>query len=327
MNERRDERLWDPRAAPDPEVERLERLLGRFAHRPDPAAPWSAAETHAASPAPAPALLRGLGRLVAAAAVVALIALLAREEPGPGYAVSGVSGLTRVHAGSWLETGADAARLEIDGVGSVNVAPETRVRVARTERDDHELFLARGGLEAFITAAPGVFRIDTEAATAIDLGCLYRVEVDREGVVDVRVDMGQVSLEGAGRAVIVPWGARSRAFPGRGPSAPVWEKDGDDVLAAVAALEDARDPDPAEVTRVLALVDQELTLWHLLAARSALVRRSAFDRLAIHQPPPDGLTRAAVEEGSTTHAARLEWAAQLDWFDAELYAWLKQRRP
>lgn len=258
---------------------------------------------------------------------MAVVALLARRPPDAGYAVSGVEGVARLHAGGWLETGPSAARLEIDGIGAVDVDPETRVRLARHRRDDHELYLARGGLGAFITAAPGVFRIDTAAATAIDLGCLYRVEVDGSGVTHVRVDMGQVSLEGAGRSVIVPWGARTRARPGEGPSAPVWEKDGDELLEAVAVLERARDPDPAEVARVLGLADQELTLWHLLAARSALVRGSAFERLALHRAPPAGLTRAAVESGTATQGELLEWAALLDWFDPELYEWLKQRRP
>jgi hypothetical protein len=41
-----------------------------------------------------------------------------------------------------------------------------------------------------------------------------------------------------------------------------------------------------------------LTLWHLLSRGTAAERAKVFDRMAVLAPPPPGVTRQAVVDGS-----------------------------
>jgi hypothetical protein len=272
--------------------------------------------------------------LAAAAALLlsasALLALLGRgsgsRDERPGYAVSGLDGVARLAVGSWLETGAgERARLEIADtagrLGTVVLDPGARLRLDERSPERHRLFLERGGIAATILATPGVFQVDTPAGLSVDLGCVYRLEVEG-ALTRVAVSTGMVAFESHGRRVLVPAGARCRALAGRGPGVPVWAE-AEALLERLEALEGAHDPPESEVRATLDLLAERsgregssLSLWHLLAAASEPVRAAAFDRLAGLVPPPARKGGRAALVAGRDPELRDAWLQSMPWYRA-----------
>ena len=88
----------------------------------------------------------------------------------------------RLGSGEWIETDAGSrATVKIGEIGSVEVGPNTRVRVVATSRREHRLALERGQIRATISAPPKFFFVDTASGTAVDLGCEYALSTDEDG--------------------------------------------------------------------------------------------------------------------------------------------------
>lgn len=310
MSERAEEHLWDPGAAPDPDVRRLEELLAPYRYR---------ATESGASSASAPRLALALSVPVALAAALLVawqIGLLRRAVPQPGgYAVQGLAGVERVGPGDQVVTDTDAARLEIGALGDVEVRPGSRLRVLDAGGGGHVLWLERGAIRASILARPRVFQVGTPAGLAIDLGCEYDLTVGDGGAAHLAVRSGRVSFETGGQAVIVPAGASCSSIPGRGPTIPVFDELGEAFRDAAERLWREPTPDPADLERVLAadVRTASLTLWHLLAAPSRATREAVYERLAVTYPRLPGADRESLLAGE--EIARLAWRASIerDW--------------
>ena len=317
--ERDDEYLWSKRGAPDPEVERLERLLGRYAE-PAATAPNSLAgerdladrareaTSHRASHAWRPWLA------AAAIVVVALGAWKLLASNGGGYEVRGVAGTRSLDVGESLDASADA-ELDLGALGEVRVVKGSRLRVVERGDELHKLYLERGAISASIFAAPRRFQIDTPAGLSVDLGCEYDLVVDDAGATTLSVRTGRVAFETDGRKVLVPHGASCHAVPGRGPDTPVFHDAELEFVAAVRAVEFASEPDEASIARVTELDRREdsLSLYHLLDAPSRELRGRIFDRLAQVYPQPNDVTREGIVAGD--ERMRASWLAELeaDW--------------
>lgn len=272
--------LWDKSGPPDADVARLEGLLARYRHRPRPRRRWLP--------------------FLAVAAVLAIAVLLFPREQPRTWEVTWLegSGDTRLAVGSWIETGAASrARVKVADIGRVDLAENTRVRLVSTGDDEHRIDLRRGKLHALVYAPPRLFLVDTPAATAVDLGCAYTLEVDDHGAGLLRVDSGHVELEGRdGTASFVPQGASCRIGQG-GAGVPWFEGVPEALLdpagegfGAALAISRSRDA---------------LTLWHLLARVDEERRANVLDRLAALAPLPPDVPRDAV--------LRLDKAALLAW--------------
>ncbi len=314
MNEERDDTeeayLWDRSGRPDPSVRRLEALLGRYAWR----GAWRDARS---SHARARGSRRVFARVVLAAGVVLACAVIwrvfAREGArAGGYAVQGHPRTAWIGEGEWMETGAASALLEIADLGTVDVGEHARLLVERSGRELHRLFLERGRISAVISADPEVFQVETPAGLSIDLGCFYELDVAADGSTSILVRTGAVSFDGNGRRVIVPSDAMARATREWGPSSPVYRDSSDELLARVERVEFAAEPALAEVQAVLAELTS-LTLWHLLQARSLVVREQAYERLVEEAGAPAGIDRAKVLAGD--RAEREVWLADLAWYE------------
>src|SRR5690348_6408060 len=154
-----DDYLWDRSGKPDEEVVRLEELLSQFKLSP---------RQQAALPFPKPRRVRWWA--VAAAAALAIgaigITVMVRSRPS-GPVVSwqlSISGEkpALVRAGQKIETSAqDRATLESEFVGSVNIEPDSRLRVLSTHGDVQQFALDRGTIHALIWAPPTRFAVDT----------------------------------------------------------------------------------------------------------------------------------------------------------------------
>jgi len=293
MDETRDEYLWDRSGPVDPEVERLERLLG--AHRFEPGDPPRIDEPRRPFGWWRPAL-------AAAAAVACSFGVRAYLDgrlfgPSASYRVEGVAGLERIRAGEGFETGASEATVHVASIGDVRVAPDSRVRAERIESGAHHLFLERGSVTASIFAAPQVFQIGTPTGLSIDLGCEYELAVDDGGAARLSVHTGRVAFEGGGREVIVPAGFWSETAGGAPPSVPVSAEASEELVRAVRVLERAADPDPGSLARVREadIRDGSVTLWHLfLYAEAPAAREVAYASLARVYPLPRGHDESAI---------------------------------
>lgn len=311
-----DDYLWDRSEPVDDDVARVEEMLRPLRH----------------APAPLP---RARGpitprRLLAAAAVVALLvtgwrlAVDRRAETPPrdgaSYAVAGLPGRTHAFVGEEIVvTAGGGAELEIGDIGRVHADPGARLRVEAATEDDHRLFLVEGGVEAVIgLGGANRFRIGSPAGMSVDLGCEYRMDVDREGVTHVAVRTGRVAFEAAGRRVIVPAGAECRTRPGARPSTPLWtEHCGPEYRAALAEIDALAEPSEAALAFVLDVADARdtLMLWHLLDSPSTAVRRGAMERIRALVDLPEGLTPHADGRVPTSQRDRLKDELSWHWRD------------
>jgi hypothetical protein len=304
--------LWDRSGWPDPELVRLERLLGTLGYQPAPAARTITA--------PGTRHPRSRSFLVAlgatAAAVIALVTLVWWEgaRPIPGLAVTRVAGTPTIASrpmtdgqelavGRWLETdGAARASIDIARVGRVDVEPDTQLRLLSSRPGDYRLHLARGTMEAVIWAPPGQFSVKTPSSTAVDLGCIYTMTVDDDGVGLVKVTMGWVGFEWRGRESFIPAGAVCVTRPGFGPGTPHYEDTSAafrEALTMIDVHDGSGEVRSAALGRLLdeARARDVVTLWHLLSRVDRDERDRVFDRLAQFVPPPPGVTREGIRAG------------------------------
>jgi hypothetical protein len=236
-----------------------------------------------------------------------------RLAGSPSVAGKAIGGAGRIGAGEWIETDARSrASVKVGEIGSVEIAPGTRLRVVTARRSEHRLALARGEIRAKISAPPKLFFVDTAAGTAVDLGCEYSLSTDERGSGLLNVTKGWVSFQWEGIESLVPAGASCRTRPEGGPSLPYFddatesfkralenfgfEKAGGDALGVILSESRVRDT---------------LTLWHLLSRVDADDRGRVFDRMAALTPVPAGVSR---EQALKLDPQTLErWREELAW--------------
>ena len=313
-----DDYLWDGSGKPDPEVERLERLLGRFRY--DPATPIRVPdvpiETRGKWSRRWLALAAGVGLAVAGFWMLrlapwrpvdpsAVVAEQVKSGP-PSWEVARLAGAPAIGAqaigesaqlavGEWLETDAHSrARIDVPGVGTVDVEPRTRIGLKETGPSEHRLALERGEMHALVSAPPRLFFVDTPAATAVDLGCAYTLTVDESGGGQLHVTLGYVALEGPESEVVIPARAKCDMRPGRRIGTPYVEEASSALQAALrqfdfggedssgAAHEPTVEAREAALTAVLAeaRTGDDLTLWHLARRLKGTLAERVRGRMA-----------------------------------------------
>jgi len=193
----------------------------------------------------------------------------------------------------WIETDSvSSITLKVGQIGSVEVAPNTRLRVVKARPGEHRLALARGEIRAKISAPPRLFFVDTASGTAIDLGCEYTLNTDEDGLGLLRVSKGWVSFEWKGLESLVPAGASCRTHPHVGPGIPYFDDAPERMKSAVENFGFEKAGESA-LTIILgeARVRDTLTLWHLLFRVEAEDRARVYDRMASLTPVPAGVSR------------------------------------
>ena len=308
-NENNDRYLWDKTGEADPDIARLESLLGRLGQTNPPPPLGFAVEI--------PRRMRPLAAMamLAAAAVVflALVGLVWHNTRGVGepslamtQTYAGVDGAAdtsregRLNVGGLLDTAKSHTTIDIGDIGRVDVEPGSQLSLLSTTPGAYRLHLERGTLHALIWAPPGQFFVETPSSTAVDLGCAYTLSVDDHGDGLVRVTTGWVGFEWHGRESFIPMGAVCRTRKGLGPGTPHYEDAaerfrgsldaidfGDGLSRAIAldtALESARERDA-------------MSLWHLLSRVAPADRDRVFDTLATFVPPPSEVTRDGIRAG------------------------------
>jgi hypothetical protein len=221
-----------------------------------------------------------------------------RETPG------------RVTEGDWIETGANGtARIEVGSIGTVDVEPDSRVRVVVAKTNEHRLQLGQGAIDATITAPPRLFFVGTAATTAIDLGCAYRMESDAAGNGVLHVRVGWVALDKGAGEVMVPSGASCRIREKRGAGTPYFDDSSQEFRAALAEFDESGQG--LDGVLILARDKDTMTLWHLLPQVGGSDRERVFDRMAALVPLAPGVTRekALALDQDTLN----KWREELAW--------------
>lgn len=312
--------LWDKTGEPDPEIERLEKLLAPLAHKPGPAPALSARKPS------------GVPRLFAIAASVLVIAAaswIVWQRTRPAWVVSALEGapsVRRVTSGQSFQTDAHSrARLVLESVGEIEVEPDTRLSVISIKPDQQRFDLKRGTIRATIWAPPGRFFVDTPSAQAVDLGCAYTLQVDDNGIGLVRVTAGWVAFDSNGRESFIPASAACVTRPAKGPGIPYYEDASARLQEAVARFDTSGDP--ASVLAILseARSRDAITLWHLLRRVDASSRGVVYDRLAELIQVPGEVNRQGIVAGDGKMIETL-WNA-LDLGDTSWWRLWKSRMP
>jgi hypothetical protein len=312
--------LWDRTAAPDPEIEKLESLLGKFRHHaPTPVFPVIIPERRRTFFGWRLRLFPALATAaVAAGAIVAVTSLIYRAQPTPttlaGWDVSEVQGTPRIgrktlsanegasrlSVGQMLETDSQSrASLREDDTGKIQVDPSTRLRLLSMGSGLKRIALDRGTIHAYIWAPPGQFVVDTPSAVTVDLGCAYTLQVDDSGAGMVRTSLGWVGFKLNGHESFIPAGAACATQPKAGPGTPYFEDSSAEFRAALKRFdfEDSTAEQRAhDVMIVLSAARNRdaLTLWHLLARVDDQQRVVVYDRLSQFVPPPGTVTKEGI---------------------------------
>jgi hypothetical protein len=317
-----DDYLWDGSGEPDPEIQKVESALAKFRHQ------GGAPEFPEITAAPQPRFWQRLMPsrwpfgLAAATATILFIAafgiLWSSQKPsatsGTGWdveslagtpqvesnAFGGTAGAAKLGVGQTLVTdGHSKANISIADIGTVNVEPNTRLRLVAGGHGHNRLALDRGTIHAFIWALPGEFTVDTPSAIAVDLGCSYTLQVDDSGAGILRTKLGWVGFKLDGHEAFIPAGAVCATRPKLGPGTPYFEDAPESFREALSKFDfaaNAPEDRSAELNKILAEARQRdaLTVWHLLARVDESQRGPVYDRLATLVPPPSGVSRDGV---------------------------------
>jgi len=264
-------------------------------------------------PDPSRPSLRGILALSALTLAIAAAAIFFLRPTGQAWdvrviagspTIDGRPGASQLREAQWLATAAgERATLTVPSIGTVTVEPDSRVRLVRSRQKQQQMELSRGTLHATITAPPRLFVVDTPAARATDMGCIYTLRVEPDGTTLLSVAVGWVELSGKQGVTRVSAGLECRTSAD-GVVALPRAKASSLPEAQLAAFDPAR-TDAGEFDALLASCGQPdgITLWHILQRVPEPRRAAVLDRLAaLHPAPPDAprdkalaLDRTALE--------------------------------
>ena len=171
--------------------------------------------------------------------------------------------------------------------------------------------------------------MDTPAATAVDLGCAYTLQVNQDGSGMLRTTLGWVGFHKDGHDSFIPAGAVSITQVEQGPGTPYFEDASEKLRDALYAFdfESLSAQQRAEALRIIikhARVRDAFTLWHLLFRVTEDERPLVYDRLSSLVAPPSGVTR----EGTLALNSQMmdSWWNAFDLGDISIWRYWEQNQ-
>lgn len=215
-------------------------------------------------------------------------------EPKSGDQLISGNGILTV--GEILETDKNSrAKIDVADIGHVEIAPDSRLRLVKTDSTEHRLSLEKGVLQARIYAPPRLFIVDTPSAVAVDLGCAYTLEVDDNGDSKLHVTGGFVALEKGQRESIVPAGAMAITKKNKGVGTPFADDASQEFRDALYEFDFENGGERSlEIVLKNPSIKTSLTLWHLLSRVPENEREKVFDKLVSVVKLPEGVTKKDV---------------------------------
>jgi hypothetical protein len=319
MTEEYNQYLWNKSGMTDPEIEQLEAMLSELRYTetepaflpvaPRPASPRQRWAFHFF---PRVRVLQIAS--VAAVLFIGLGALIVRHrlvwQNNRPWTIAAVSGSPRIEnrvgssnalaVGESLITDASSsAEVRIGHIGTMTVEPNSRVRLLETGTDRQRVALEYGTIRARTWAPPFSFAIETSSSTVFDLGCAFRLHVEKSGLGLVHVDSGWVQFEYGDEQTIVPAGAEAITRPHVGPGSVHFP---DATLAFRTALNtfDISAAGSDERSAAIAIITREarardaVTLLSLLHKVGRPEREALLNALERFVPIPSGTLREQV---------------------------------
>jgi hypothetical protein len=203
-------------------------------------------------------------------------------------------GLLKV--GDWLETDDKSrARLKIGMMGEVEIQPNSRLKLVETTLEVHRISLNHGKINAAIWAPPGLFIVETPSATAIDLGCMYNLEVAEDGSGLLKVISGWVAFQAGEIKSLIPTGALCKTKNSFGPGTPYFEDASEQFKAALDEFDFNKDKkDILSILLKEAREKDALSLWHILSKVNKEEREKTYSRMTELIAVPEGITFEGV---------------------------------
>lgn len=313
MNE---EYLWNRSGEHDPEIARLEETLRPLRYEPNVSRlQLPARQTATRKPR---LWIWSAAVPLAIAATLAIILVRPHSSNTSSWKISwSNSGSEMLRAGQLVETRSATARLESDFVGEVNVGPQSRLRILASTQDQQRFALERGTIHAFIWAPPKEFVVDTPAASTIDLGCQYTLDVSPNGAGVLQVETGWVAFQWKNLESFIPAGAECHTRPERGPGLPYFRDASAELQVAVGRFDSSADSSALQTILSNARPQDGLTLWHLLPRTQGPQRAEVFDRFQELVKLPTSVTKEKILK-SDSSALDAAWNAlnlgNTDWW-------------
>jgi hypothetical protein len=288
-----DSYLWGRSGPADPEIEKLENLLGQLR-----------------LPAAAVVLNRPMWvpQAIAACLLAGVALWQATFAPSPTPTAWQTDGRTLV-AGETIRTSSKSSALLSAGqFGQVQLAPSSELAIAESRPGFHHFDLRSGTMHALIWAPPREFMVDTPSARAIDLGCQYTLSLDSRGDGTLDVETGWVAFLFKGKESFVPAGARCLTSRDSGPGTPYFQDASPPFTEAVREFDKGASETSLKAVLNHARANDALTLWHLMTRVQASQRLAVFDRFAQLVEVPAEVTAQRVLQ-SDPGAIDLCWDA------------------
>lgn len=203
--------------------------------------------------------------------------------------------------GDWIETDEKSrARLKVGIIGELDIQPESRVKLIQTAPEEHRISLDHGKINAAIWAPPKLFFVETPSATAIDLGCMYSLEVAKDGSGILKVTAGWVALQSGDTESLIPADAVCRTKKMYGPGTPYFEDAKSEFKAALEKFDFSSERSEAlEVILKEARAEDALSLWHILNKVDGVEeKKQTYEKLAELIEIPAEVTQEGIMNGS-----------------------------
>lgn len=212
-----------------------------------------------------------------------------------------------LQVGEWLETDAKSrARLKVGLIGEVDIQPDSRVKLVETSPEEHRISLERGRINAAIWAPPKIFIVETPSATAIDLGCMYTLEVAEDGSSTLKVTSGWVALQSGNIESLIPADAMCRTKKFYGPGTPYFEDARSEFKAALEKFDFSSAKSEALKTVLNeARAEDALSLWHILLKVQDEEKEQTFLKLSELIKIPADITLEKIMNGNSETMSEL----------------------
>lgn len=210
-----------------------------------------------------------------------------------------LTGYGMLKVGDWLETDDESsARLKVGMIGEVDVQPKSRIKLIETKSTEHRISLERGKINAAIWAPPRLFFVETPSATAIDLGCMYTLEVEEDGSGILKVTSGWVALQNGKTESLIPAGALCKTKKFYGPGTPYFDNATREFKNALDHFDFGGEKNSALANIIKEAGEKDaLSLWHILSKVHDEDRNKIYTRLAELIEIPEGVTFEGILNG------------------------------
>ena len=293
-----DDYIWTGQGKPDAEVAQLEKILrplrwtdtGMNLERPRRSKSSDAARWTIAAAA-----------LVLVSSVVGWLLAGHTGASSTSWQLSVAGKSAPVRTGQVIETSHFAkGALRSEEVGTVEIEPESRLRLLAHRGNQQRLALDHGTIHAYIWAPPTQFAVDTPSAKAVDLGCEYTLRVAKNGSGLLSVEAGWVAFQWRNVESFIPAGAACTTHPEHGPDTPFFLDSPEAFKRALAEFDRGGGGAALRIVLRRARPRDGLTLWHLLERTRGDERDQVFSRLAELISLPPEATRKAILNGETS---------------------------